>query len=216
VRGSVAIHGTVFSVEKEGISMRVERIAKDKVRIFISYEDLEERGIERDEIWRNSKKVQELFWDMMETAYDEVGFEIAGPIAVEAFTMPTEGVVVIVTRVPGLPGQNKLDDDDGPEVEVSSDYYSTFVFRFEDFESVIQMAHALVDYGVATNLYQYEGAYHLFIDEESIREDQYDAIWAIVQEFGEYSAVTAAVLDEYGTSILKTNTIPFLVEQFPI
>jgi adapter protein MecA 1/2 len=216
VRGSVAIHGTVFSVEKEGISMRVERIAKDKVRIFISYEDLEERGIERDEIWRNSKKVQELFWDMMETAYDEVGFEIAGPIAVEAFTMPTEGVVVIVTRVPGLPGQNKLDDDDGPEVEVSSDYYSTFVFRFEDFESVIQLAHALVDYGVATNLYQYEGAYHLFIDEESIREDQYDAIWAIVQEFGEYSAVTAAVLDEYGTSILKTNTIPFLVEQFPI
>lgn len=196
--------------------MRVERIAKDKVRIFISYEDLEERGIERDEIWRNSKKVQELFWDMMETAYDEVGFEIAGPIAVEAFTMPTEGVVVIVTRVPGLPGQNKLDDDEGPELEVSSDYDSTFVFRFEEFESVIQMAHALVDYGISTNLYRYEDAYHLFIDEESIREDQYDAVWAIMQEYGEYSAVTATVLDEYGTSILKTDTIPFLVEQFPM
>src|SRR5579875_3276311 len=79
--------------------MHVERLAKDKVRIFVSYDDLEERGIDRDEIWLNVKKVQELFWDMMETAYVEVGFEIAGPIAVEAFTMPTQGVVVIVTRV---------------------------------------------------------------------------------------------------------------------
>lgn len=196
--------------------MRVERIAKDKVRIFISYGDLEERGIERDEIWRNSKKVQELFWDMMETAYDEVGFEIAGPIAVEAFTMPTEGVVVIVTRVPGLPGHNKLDDDDNLDVEVGDTYYSTFVFRFEDFEGVVQVAHALVNYGIESNLYRYQDAYHLFVDENSLREDQYDAIWSILHEFGENSAVTATVLDEYGVCITRLNTIPFLVDHFPL
>lgn len=197
--------------------MRVERIAKDKVRIFISYEDLEERGIERDEIWRNSKKVQELFWDMMETAYDEVGFEIAGPIAVEAFTMPTEGVVVIVTRVPSLPGQHSAaDEDDGMEGDMDTSDYSTFVFRFQDFENVIHAAYALEEYGMDAALYHYQGAYHMFIDENSLREDQYDAIWSILHEYGEYSAVTAAMLEEYGTCIVREDTVGFLIEHFPL
>lgn len=197
--------------------MKVERIAKDKVRIFISYDDLEERGIDRNEIWQNGKKVQELFWDMMETAYAEVGFEIAGPIAVEAFTMPSEGVVVIVTRVPSLPGQSKLDeDDDDVEVELTADMFSSFVFSFSDFEDVIRMCHALQEYGLDAALYEYKGAYHMFIEEDSLKEDQYDAVWAILHEYGDYSAVTAAVLEEYGQVILRRYAIEKIVEQFSL
>lgn len=195
--------------------MHVERLAKDKVRIFISYDDLEERGIDRDEIWLNGKKVQELFWDMMETAYAEVGFEIAGPIAVEAFTMPSEGVVVIVTRVPSLPGQDKTtDEDDEVDVELSDEMFSSFVFRFDDFEEVIRTAHALFDYDLATSLYQYAGNYHLFVDEDSVREDEYDAIWSILHEYGNYSEVTTAVLEEYGIMILDRNAISQIVARF--
>jgi adapter protein MecA 1/2 len=195
--------------------MRVERIAKDKVRIFISYDDLEERGIDRDEIWKNGKKVQELFWDMMETAYAEVGFEIAGPIAVEAFTMPTEGVVVVVTRIPSLPGR---DDEEDEEIDVSleSDIFSTFVFRFGDFEDLVRAAHALAPYRFDSGLYQYEGAYHLFVDEESLPEDHYDTIWAILHEYGEYSVVTRAVLEEYGQPILKRRAIEQIAAKFPL
>jgi adapter protein MecA 1/2 len=197
--------------------MRVERIARDKVRIFVSYDDLEARGIDKDEIWQNGKKVQELFWDMMETAYEEVGFEIAGPIAVEAFTMPTEGVVVIVTKVPSLPGQNKSgDDDDEVNVEVDSAYYSTFVFRFQDFENVIQVAHALMQYDLAAVLYEYKGMYHIYLDEDTVSDDQYDSIWSILHEYGEYSAVTVALLEEYGKCILRTDTMKYLSEQFPL
>lgn len=196
--------------------MHVERLAKDKVRIFISYDDLEERGIDRDEIWLNGKKVQELFWDMMETAYAEVGFEIAGPIAVEAFTMPSEGVVVIVTRVPSLPGHEKSGDDDEVDVELSDEMFSSFVFRFEDFEEVIRAAHALYDYDLTTALYKYQDAYHLFVDEESVREDEYDAIWSILHEYGEYSEVTTAVLEEYGNVIIDRQAVSRLVAQFPL
>ncbi|MCL6600626.1 MAG: adaptor protein MecA [Alicyclobacillus macrosporangiidus] len=198
--------------------MRVERIAKDKVRIFISYDDLEERGIERDEIWRNGRKVQELFWDMMETAYEQVGFEIAGPIAVEAFTMPTEGVVVIVTRVPSLPPRAEEDEDEDEEmhVEVDVTYYSTFVFRFDDFEDVVRVAHALQDYPVRAVLYLYEGAYHLFLDEDSMQDMDYDAIWAICHEYGEYCQVTSAMLEEYGKPIVTHNTLRYIADRFPL
>jgi len=105
---------------------------------------LEDRGIDRDEIWQNGRKVQELFWDMMETAYAEVGFEIAGPIAVEAFTMPTEGVVVIVTRVPSLPGHAKVDEDEGTEVEVDANCRS-FMFHFGIFEESLESTRAMTE-----------------------------------------------------------------------
>lgn len=197
--------------------MKVERIAKDKVRIFISYDDLEERGIDRDEIWQNGRKVQELFWDIMETAYEEVGFEIEGPISVEAFTMPTEGVVVIVTRVPSLPAKSAdTEDDDDASVEFNMTFYSTFVFRFGDFEDVIRAAHALYPCDIQAWLYRYQDAYHLYIDEDSIRDVVYDGVWAILQEYGEYSNVTKAVLDEYGEVIIERNAVEKIASQFPL
>src|SRR5690242_3112131 len=118
--------------------MRVEKLGDNKVRIFITYDDLNERGIDRDEIWQNGRKVQDLFWDMMEHAYLEVGFECEGPIAVEAFTMPTEGVVVIVTQLPSLTGGlNRVSDEDDEmdeEPGMTADPFGAFTFVFQDFE----------------------------------------------------------------------------------
>lgn len=196
--------------------MRVERIAKDKVRIFVSYDDLEERGIDRNEIWLNGKKVQELFWEMMETAYAEVGFEIAGPISVEAFSMPTEGVVVIVTRVPSLPGKSQSDDDELDDVELTTDMFASFVFGFDDFEEVVRVAHALMDYGLDGSLYEYQGRYYLFFDENSLREDDYDTIWSILHEYGDYSSISTAILEEYGKCIMPTNAVNTLVSHFTL
>ncbi|GMA52503.1 adapter protein MecA 1 [Alicyclobacillus contaminans] len=195
--------------------MRVERIAKDKVRFFISYDDLEERGIDRDEIWQNGRKVQELFWDMMEAAYEETGFEVVGPISVEAFTMPTEGVVVIVTRVPSLPGVSSEAEEDDRGVDEMA-YSTTFVFRFKDFEDVVRAAHLMDSFGVWTALYAYEGQYYLYIDESSVGDDVYMGVWAVLHEYGEYSEVTKAVLDEYGTPIFEHDAVHQIVTRFPL
>lgn len=181
--------------------MKVEKIAANKVRIFISYEDLEARGIQRDEMWQNGKKIQELLWDLMEVAYTEVGFEVAGPIAVETFTMPSEGVVVIVTQVPSLPTHGSLQDlAEGRDA--SHDLFGAFVFSFRDFEDVILAAKTLAPYdGLLGSLYKYRGEYILLFEEDSIEEGDYDAVWSILHEYGELSTVTRAVLDEYAVLI---------------
>lgn len=203
--------------------MRVERIAKDKVRIFISYDELEERGIDRDDMWKNGKKiqefkkVQELFWDMMETAYHEAGFEISGPIVVEAFSMPSEGVVLIVTRVPSLPvGTSQDDDDDEVDIELTPDLFSPFIFQFGDFEDVVHVAHALSDYGLSSTLYRYQEAYYVYVEEDSLREEAYDAVWSILQEYGTHATTTTAVLEEYGRVIVRQHAMETLANQFPL
>ncbi len=194
--------------------MRVEKISKNKVRIFISYEDLEARGIEKEEVWQNGKKVQELFWDMMEIAYSEVGFEIVGPIAVEAFTMPTEGVVVIVTQVPSLPPQSSSQDEEEEESH-EVDPFSSFVFSFPDFEEVIQVAKALDHFGdIEASLYVYEGKYHLAFENDDIDEAVYDSIWSVLHEFGELTGVTTAMLDEYGKSVVRHHALDTIIQHF--
>ncbi|WAH39610.1 adaptor protein MecA [Alicyclobacillus fastidiosus] len=202
--------------------MRVERIAKDKVRIFISYDDLEERGIDRDEIWHNGKKVQDLFWDMMETAYMEVGFEIAGPISVEAFTMPTEGVVVIVTRIPSIPGVAQEDDDDDDDeglIQRHTNYAqsidSQLVYEFDEFDDLIAVCHTLVDYDLESSLFRYRDAYHLLITDPLVVET-HQTIASVLSEYGEPSSATDAVLNEYGKKVLHEDAIRVLVERFPV
>jgi len=196
--------------------MRVERIAKDKVRIFISFDDLDERGIDRDEIWKNGRKVQELFWDIMETAYVEVGFEVAGPIAIEAFTMPTEGVVVIVTRVPSLPASDVDEDDEDDEPPYETDPVSTFVFKFADLEDVIRGAYSVADYGVNARLFFYQDQYYLYCDEDSLPESQYEGLFALLSEYGQFSTTTLPVLDEYGTCVIASDAVEVLTERFSL
>jgi len=75
--------------------MRVERLGRDKIRFYLSMDDLVERGIEKEDMWQDIPKVHELFNEMMEQAYRELGFEIAGPVAVEVFALPAQGMVVI-------------------------------------------------------------------------------------------------------------------------
>lgn len=202
--------------------MKVEKLGDNKVRIYITYDDLNDRGIDRDEIWQNGRKVQELFWDMMEHAYAEVGFEVAGPLAVEAFTMPTEGIVVIVTQLPsslaGAPDQGLLDEEDDLEEGVApAEFSEAFIFVFQDFEDVIRAAHSLRAHdGLGGSLYHYKNRYHLFFDEEEIGEEQYDTIWSILHEYGDLSATTKAMLDEYGKRVMDGNAVQTITEHFPL
>jgi adapter protein MecA 1/2 len=191
--------------------MRVEKISDTKVRIFISYEDLEERGIDRDEIWLNGRKVQELFWDMMERAYLEVGFEVVGPIAVEAFTMPTEGVVVIVTQVASLPPGRDSEEEEKLIVNPTG----AFVFVFQEFEDVVRAAHALLPhFQWGCSLFSYKKGYYLWFDADSVDEDVSETLLAILSEYGEPSGVTHAMLAEYGKLIMENDAIPRLCRFF--
>ncbi|MBL0387746.1 adaptor protein MecA [Tumebacillus sp. ITR2] len=202
--------------------MKVEKLSTNKVRIYLTYEDLNDRGIDREEIWQNGRKVQELFWDMMEHAYAEVGFEVAGPLAVEAFTMPTEGIVVIVTQLPPSMANGTdsalLDEEDDLELDaVPADLSEAFIFVFQDFEDAIRAAHSLRAHdGLGGSLYHYKNRYHLFFDEEEIAEDQYDTVWSILHEYGDLSATTKAMLEEYGKCVMNGNAVQTLTDHFPL
>src|SRR5690606_22168211 len=127
--------------------MRMERLGNDKIRIFLTFDDLTERGIQKEDMWREIPKVHELFSEMMEQAYTELGFDASGPLAVEVFAMPAQGMVVIVTR-----GQadehdyDDMDDDELFELEVTLEHSDIISYSFKDFEDMAAACKAINSY----------------------------------------------------------------------
>ncbi len=42
--------------------MEIERINEHTVKFYMSYGDIEDRGFDREEIWYNRERSEELFW----------------------------------------------------------------------------------------------------------------------------------------------------------
>jgi adapter protein MecA 1/2 len=77
--------------------MEIKRIDESTIKIVLTEEELQERGIKQDEIWRNRDKGETLFVDMMEEAYQKERFEADGPLWIEAH-MHDYGVEIFVTK----------------------------------------------------------------------------------------------------------------------
>lgn len=196
--------------------MRVERLGGDKIRFFLTLDDLADRGIEREDMWRDIPKVHELFHDMMEHAYQELGFEAAGPIAVEVHALPAQGMVVVVTR--GRTPTEKHDDfdfdDSVYELEVTLEETDDVIFRFANFDDLINAAlqvKALVKQG--GRVYAYQNAYYLVFSND-LKTDDLDTLIAVLSEFGEVSTTTEPFLQEYGKTIFDEQAINQIVQYF--
>lgn len=192
--------------------MKMERLSHDKIRIFLTFDDLSERGIQKEDMWQEIPKVHELFKEMMEQAYNELGFDVTGPLAVEVFALPAQGMVVIVTK--GTSSMFDDEEDDIYELEVTLEQSDLISYAFSDFEHVIQAAKAVrrfVDGGV---LYHYQSRYVLVIDPESIDDGDLQLIIALLSEYGEATSVTEAVLGEYGKIVIEDQAVEVLCLHF--
>ncbi len=80
--------------------MRIERINENKLRVFLSFDDLEDRDIDLESFSYNTPETQELFWDLMEQAEVELGFDaLESQLCVEAVSDSDHGFIITITRI---------------------------------------------------------------------------------------------------------------------
>src|SRR5690554_6148411 len=77
--------------------MDIERINDYTVKFYISYVDIEERGFDREEIWYNRERSEELFWEMMDEMHREEEFSLEGPLWIQVQALD-KGLEVLVTK----------------------------------------------------------------------------------------------------------------------
>ncbi|TCZ81240.1 genetic competence negative regulator [Paenibacillus albiflavus] len=201
--------------------MKMERLGQDKIRIFLTFDDLSERGIPKDDMLKETYKLRELFIEMMDQAYSELGFDPSGPLAVEVFSMPAQGMVVIVTSTSMefyQSHEDALEDSDAEEIyamEVMLEQSDIITFVFEDFEDVIRVSkiiHPIANDGGA--LYKYKDKWILQFEQMDLEESQFQNLIAVLSEYGEVSSITQAVLQEYGHTVMQSEAVKQLCNYF--
>ncbi|NGP43682.1 genetic competence negative regulator [Bacillaceae bacterium SIJ1] len=193
--------------------MRLERLTMDKIKIFLTYDDLYERGMTKEDLWHDAPKVHQLFRDMMKEASVELGFEAVGPIAVEVFSMQAQGMVIIMTKA----GNHSLDDDydeDYIEMQVTLDESDDIFYEFVSFEDFISLSAHLIRKGVERGrLYAFENRYFYSLSIEEVTPSELEGLVAILAEFGSPSTLTKYRVEEYGKVVIP-HSAPKVIDQF--
>jgi adapter protein MecA 1/2 len=172
--------------------MEIERINENTVKFYISYIDIEERGFDREEIWYNRERSEELFWEMMDEVHHEAEFVVEGPLWIQVQALE-KGLEILVTKTQVNKDSNRFDlpisddklgdfpvDDQIEELldhnfnprgnqnsmDIEADVMDQlqFLLVFKDFEDVISLSKRNELDWIDTSLYSYEGRYYLIVD----------------------------------------------------
>lgn len=219
--------------------MEIERINENTVKFYISYLDIEERGFNREEIWYNRERSEQLFWEMMDEVRDQDDFFVDGPLWIQVQALD-KGIEVIVTKaqlskdgkklelplldkVIDIPMDERLEALFEEQLEqedfmyLNKDGMLGFLVKFADFEDVITLSHRLQLDDNKNELYSYEGRYYLYVefDETEHEEEEIDMILSILLEYGEESAMTIYRVQEYGKQIIAEHALDVIHSNFP-
>jgi adapter protein MecA 1/2 len=222
--------------------MEIERINENTVKFYISYGDIEDRGFDREEIWYNRERSEELFWEMMDEVHQEEDFGIEGPLWIQVQALD-KGLEVLVTRaqvskdgqrfelpipedkLKELPVDERIEElldqhfqikqDQDEDTEVALD----FTLKFSDFEDAISLSQRLRDMPVehlTTKLLAFENKYFLYIkfSEEHFSEEEIDNMLSILLEYADESRMTVHRLEEYGNIVVDQNVFETLSAYF--
>ncbi|MCJ8006001.1 adaptor protein MecA [Lederbergia wuyishanensis] len=220
--------------------MEIERINEHTVKFYISYVDIEERGFDREEIWYNRERGEELFWEMMDEIHQEDDFVPDGPLWIQIQAMD-KGLEVIVTKaqlskdgqkleLPILSDKGDIHVDDKIEEFLDQHFQVKhyddekvddlteleFVLWFRDFEDLVALSKVQDLAEMETKLYSYENKYYLFVkfDEDLYDDDQIDDALSVLLEYCTESNYTIHRIGEYGTSIIDTDVFNTLRQYF--
>lgn len=150
--------------------MEIERINENTIKFYISYIDIEDRGFEREEIWYNRERSEQLFWQMMDEVNYKEEFNVEGPLWIQVQALE-KGLEIIVTKAQVSKNGEKLeleteegnkldipvdkkvenmledkfgkakDDADESSEEDMIEENMWIIVKFDDFEDVIQLSH---------------------------------------------------------------------------
>ena len=220
--------------------MEIERINENTLKLSISYIDIEQRGFQRDEIWYNRERSEELFWEVMDEINED--FNPNGPLWIQVQAME-KGLEIIVTQahMPGLPNLNnsilenmepitnfdsfvnsfkekglfvseEMEDAEDDEDELNFE----FVIAFKEFESLIKLSSLTNLDNIETKLYFFNNQYYLLtkFSEDTYSEKLLFDQLAILLEYGEETKMTSVYLQEYGKLIINNNVFSQLRTYF--
>lgn len=208
--------------------MKIERIGENIIKVTISLNDLEERNIDLSTLNYNSPAAQELFWDMMEQAEVEFGFNVSdSQLIIEPVPDSDEGFIITITRIDDEGDfesihkyiKNKFRKSDIKVKKKSRRVLSTLVvYSFNSFEDLSALGKKLQSlYSGDSSVYKYKNTYYLVLTRSNFTVSNSKMFEILLEEYGKKvgnSSFYEGYLNEYGTKIVEGNAIEVLNSYF--
>jgi len=211
--------------------MKFKKINENKIIILLSGEELESRNLDISNIRDNSVAYQKLFWDMMEHAQEELGFDVSGSqLMVETSPDKNGNIVITITKSIGIRTpvgsieklvseilSNPVDElGISAGLVIPENEYECI--SFENVDNLIDFCKSIEGLtGVSTSLFNFEGKYYLTFKRTKRNSRTVTSTLDAASEFtgmaGE-SGLLYALLEERGRRIIKTKAVRTLAESF--
>lgn len=208
--------------------MKIEKVNENKIKVTISLNDLEERNIDLNSLNYNSPAAQELFWDMMEQAEIEFGFNTSdAQLVIEAIPDSDEGFVVTITKV----------DEDGDFESFHKYIKSRFrksdlkvkkrarkicstiiIYSFTDFDDIVSLSKKIYStYNGESTLYKCRDTYYLMLTRNNLSAAGIRSFETVLNEFGDKVPNVSfyeGYLNEHGSKIAESNALDIVNSYF--
>jgi len=208
--------------------MKIERVDDNKIRVIVSFDDLEERDIDVSTFSYSSPETQELFWDLMEQAETELGFNVAEEqLCIEAVSDVDEGFIITITKM-DEDGEfesihkfikNKYKKNDlSVKAKTSSIRSTQLMYRFENFDDLSLCAKKLFEvYKGLSTAYSCENKHYMLLSNSEGNISSVTNFIALMDEYAqrvEHPIFFEGYLNEHGRVLIKDNAIQVLAYYF--
>jgi len=207
--------------------MKIEKINENMIRVTISMNDLEERNIDLNALNYNSPAAQELFWDMMEQAEAQFGFNLSDSQLIIEPIPDSDGFIITITRIDD-DGEfesiqkyikNKLKKSDLRVKKKSRKVCSPIViYSFSGIDDICLLSKKLGNsYTGESTLYKCRDTYYLVMSRNGMQAQNPRILELCLNEYGKRISninFYEGYLDEYGEKIIDGNAFEILRQYF--
>ena len=188
--------------------MKIEKLNENKLKITLDINDLKSRNIDIKSFVSNSPESQDLFWDVMQEAEKEFGFNVdESMVYVEALSNSAGSFTLFITKTnekpapkPKLPTNYKFTRKEFPSTLNNS------LFEFTSLENLRDFCKASLMYNYdGTTLYSYNNEYYLLVDTCSSKD---------ILEYSYHvpnKDIMLAKINEYGKKLLEGDALEQLI-----
>lgn len=183
--------------------MKFEKIGDDRLRITLTYEDMEELDFDAVELGYEDSDASDILDELLELAEKECGFETQGHrLIIEVMPFHLDGLVLMITKI------LKEDDLLMKMKDITEKNQNPLLFLFDDFYILIAALKELAPfYKGQSAVYLYRENYFLWLLPNENREEE--RIILTLCEFGRYLRKKSyiGIIKEYATVIIEKNAV---------
>ena len=199
--------------------MKIEKLTKNKIRVIVSFDDLEIENMDINSLFTQKKQL--FFVRVLEKAKKELGFETDGyELLIETFSLNNDFVIFTITKYSFKEEKNTLEKK--KKTDFSKD---NVIYEFENFDEFCNFCncisnssnlnHKLLSKNIS--LYLYKNTYYLLIKNINNSYKNKKIFYSLISEFGKtlsFSNTFENKLIEYGKEIIKKNAIDKGIKYF--